>query len=410
LNNLKYILCFFVFIASYCAKSQSQPISVPSFVRLDSNHLRFGTDSTAFSKLFHKMDLMQQDQLTRLNVVHIGGSHVQAGIWSNAFSSGLQSYFHTLGGGYFGFPFKYAKTNTQYYLSTFSSARWKKCRAVTIDFCLPLGMAGLSVATNDSAGTFGAALNAKSACRFVNNIRVYHNFNPSFQFQLNAPSAGIIKRIDNVEGGYSLFSFDNPLDSLVFDFTRLDTNQRDFILYGFSLENDLSSGVYLAALGVNGASTSSFLRCSEFTRQLPSLKADLFILSMGVNDTQSSEFTAEKFYSNYDSLITLIRSVNPDAAIILTTTTDNYIRKKTLNKKTVPARNVMYELMEARQVAVWDMFEIMGGPKSIIKWSQAGLAAKDRVHFTGKGYTILGRLMMDALLQAYLESKKLTQK
>ena len=52
----------------------------------------------------------------------------------------------------------------------------------------------------------------------------------------------------------------------------------------------------MAALGLNGASANSFLHCSELSRQLPSLSADLYVLSLGVNDTQSAEFTKEGFY------------------------------------------------------------------------------------------------------------------
>lgn len=374
--------------------------AIPSFVKEEKNVLHIGSDSSSFLRLFTKMEGLHQKKFTRLNIVHIGGSHIQAGIWSNAFSSQLQTTYQTSGGGYFGFPYKLAKTNGQHYLSTFSSARWKKCRAVRADYCLPLGMSGLSVSTNDSSGIFGAALNVRSACKTVNNIRVYHNFNPSFYFSLQARGLGKIQRHDNVERGYSLFTFENPCDSLVFDFTRIDTNQKDLILYGFSLEDDLNKGFFLAALGVNGASATSFLACSEFSRQLPSLQSDLFILSLGVNDTQSSEFTKERFYANYDSLITLIRKANPQAAIILTTTSDNYIRKKTLNKKTSVAREVMFQLMQDRGVGVWDLYEIMGGARSIIKWGQSGLASGDRVHFTGKGYVLLGQMMAQAVLNA----------
>jgi len=381
---------------------------MPTCVKVQKNQVHLGADSASFSQLFSKMSELKGSEKKRLSVVHIGGSHVQAGIWSQAFTTQLQTQLETGSVGYFGFPYKLAKTNGQHYLSTFTSASWKKCRAVRVEYCLPLGMSGLSITTNDSTGFFGAALTKHSACRKVNTIRVYHNFNASFTFSLQQRGLGSVNRVDNVSGGYSLFSFENPGDSLVFDFKRLDTNQKDLILYGFSLENDLTSGLYLAALGLNGASAPSFMHCSELSRQLPSLKADLFVLSLGVNDTQSGEFTKERFHSNYDSLISIIRSVYPDAAIILTTTSDNYIRKKTLNKKTAIAREVMFQLMTERQVGVWDLYEIMGGARSIIRWGQAGLASGDRVHFTGKGYLVLGQLMADALIDASRKIKHTT--
>jgi lysophospholipase L1-like esterase len=378
---------------------------VPACVKMDLNVLQLGADSSAFNRFFNKMQGLSDSKFSRLSIVHIGGSHVQAGIWSNSFSSQLQTTYHTSGGGYFGFPYKLAKTNGQHYLTTFSSAKWKKCRAAKVDYCLPLGMSGLSVSTNDSAGYFGAALNQRSSCRSITTIRVYHNFNPSFSFSLQTAGLGAITRRDQVAAGYSVFSFENATDSLVFNFTRCDTNQQDLILYGFSLENEVQSGVFLAALGLNGASANSFLHCSELSRQLPSLSADLYVLSLGVNDTQSAEFTKEGFYKNYDSLIGIIRASDPSAAILLTTTSDNFIRKKTLNKRTALARDVMFQLMNDRGVGVWDLYGLMGGPRSIIKWAQAGLASGDRVHFTGKGYVLLGQLMAEAFLSASGKTK-----
>lgn len=407
--NRKVCSVIFVLISVLGFEISAQSLTaLPACVKVEKNTLHLGVDSTTLLPFFSKLRMLEYKEQIRLSMVQIGGSHVQAGIWTHAFATQLQANLQCNVMGYFGFPYKLAKTNGQNYLSTFSSAKWKKCRSVRADYCLPLGMSGLSISTNDSAGFFGAALTKYSAVQKVNAVRIYHNFNPSFTFSLQQRGLGAIQRMDNIAAGYSLFSFENLSDSLVFDFSRLDTNQRDLILYGISLENDLQPGIYLAGLGLNGASAPSFLRCSELTRQLPSLKADLYVLSLGVNDTQSSEFTRERFYANYDSLISVIRSVSPQAAIILTTTSDNFIRKKTLNKKTSVAREVMFQLMTDRQVAVWDLYEVMGGARSIIRWAQAGLASGDRVHFTAKGYNVLGQLLAEAILNASKKNKPIT--
>jgi hypothetical protein len=52
-------------------------------------------------------------------------------------------------------------------------------------------------------------------------------------------------------------------------------------------------------------------------------------------------------------------------------------------------------------LAVWDLFEIMGGYKSMMKWYKAKLAARDKVHFAPKGYRILSDLMFEALMNSY---------
>lgn len=377
-----------------------------SFVNLHYNHLNYGPDSSDFQRFFKKLDKLKEDKDVQIKIVHIGGSHVQGGTWSNVFVSNFQNDHHTAGGGYFSFPYKIAKTNSQPYATSFSNGKWRRCRANGKDYCQPLGMNALSITTNDSANYFGAKLTSKAACKFINKIKVFHNFNNSFEFNLCLADSYRVKRTEFPGSGFTLFSFDMPVDSVNFELVKLDSIKKDFTIYGFSFENDLTSGFYLAGLGANGANSSSFLRCAEIEPQLATLQADLFVLSLGVNDTQSKTFETEDYMENYDSLITLIRKTNPGAAIILTTTTDNYIRHKTSNKRTVAARDAMFILMEKYNVAVWDLFSLMGGYRSMPKWLKAGLANKDKVHFTNKGYTLIGNLMYEAVMKSYSNNQK----
>jgi len=385
-------------------EQQKQTIQYP-FINQDVNRLFFSKDSSDFLRFFKKLDQVREGKNTRVNIVHIGGSHVQGGTWSNTFLNDFQTNWHTAGGGYFSFPYRIAKTNSQPYAISFTNGKWKRCRAIGKDFCLPLGMNALSITTNDSANYFGVALTSRAVCKYVNVVKLYHNFNSSFEFTAIAKENPKAERRDFKEQGYTQFKFNMPVDSVNFELLRKDTLQKDFIVYGFSLENDATPGFYLAGLGANGASSVSFLRCANLVSQLETLHADLVILSLGVNDTQSKGFEKDDYIEHYDSLITFVKKANPDAAIILTTTTDNYIRRKTANKRTISARDAMFELMEKHHVAVWDLFSLMGGYKSMPKWVKAGLAAKDKVHFSGKGYTLLGNLMYEAVYKSYVNNQ-----
>lgn len=404
------LLLIAVLFACCKVTSQTAASSKYPFIFNNLNHLYFSKDSSSFLRFYKKLDKLRTDKRERVTVVHMGGSHVQGGTWSSTFISDLQREFNTEGGGYFAFPYKLAKTNGQPYVSSFSNGRWKRCRAVGKEFCLPLGMSALSVTSNDSANYFGLAITKRSTCRKFNIVKVYHNFNPSFEF---APSSSVNpnpERKDYQKEGYTLFKLETAVDSVNFNLLRKDTLQKDFILYGFSLENDLNPGFYLAGLGANGASSSSFLKCANLIPQLETLQADVMIISLGVNDTQSKSFEKEEYIEHYDSLILFAKKANPGVAIILTTTTDNYIRRRTSNKRTVLARDAMFELMEKHDLAVWDLFSIMGGYKSMAKWNRAGLASKDKVHFTPRGYVMLGDMMFDALIKSYNNNSTVTQK
>ncbi len=386
--------------------SAQEPYNKYVFINQQVNHLYYSKDSSAFLRLYKKFDKLKTEKKDRITVVHMGGSHVQGGTWSNTFITDLQNTFKTDGGGYFAFPYKIAKTNGQPYITSFTNGKWKRCRPVGKEFCLPLGMCALSVNTNDSANYFGLAITQRSVCRTFSTVKVYHNFNKSFEFTIVTKGSVAVDRTDHEKSGFTVFKLGAPLDSVAFTLLRKDTLQKDFILYGFSVENEMSPGFYLAGLGANGASTSSFLRCANLVPQLATLNADVMILSLGVNDTQSKGFEKDEYVEHYDSLITFAKKANPGVAIILTTTTDNYIRRRTSNKRTVLARDAMFELMERHDLAVWDLFSIMGGYKSMARWYKAGLASKDKVHFSPKGYTILGHLMFEALYRSYLNNQK----
>ena len=43
----------------------------------------------------------------------------------------------------------------------------------------------------------------------------------------------------------------------------------------------------------------------------------------------------------------------------------------------------------------------MGGAGSMDAWVNANLARTDRIHFTPEGYTILGNLLFNALMDVY---------
>ena len=106
----------------------------------------------------------------------------------------------------------------------------------------------------------------------------------------------------------------------------------------------------------------------------------------------------------------MVKEAAPNCAILLTTTTDNYIRRRTPNKRTERAEEALIEVMRRHQCAVWDMYEIMGGFKSITKWYKTGLAARDKIHFSPKGYKISGTLMFEAVYKSYLNNQKAVNK
>lgn len=352
---------------------------------------------------YKKIDELKNGKRNRITVAHYGGSHIQAGALTEMLINGFQGLTKTEGGGAFIFPFNIVKTNGPPFFKSFSSSKWKRCRcALSKEMCESIGMAGLAAITNDSVNEFGFKLLPNNHLKTFNSLKVYHNFNPSFELALKHFSLQFSRK-DYKNKGYTEFQFESYIDSVNFILIRKDTIHKDFMLRGFSAEND-KPGFYMATMGVNGAKSNSFLRCNEFVNELKSIPPDLVILSLGVNDTQGSGFNKKDFMLQYDSMITQIRKVSPNCAILLTTTTDNYIKRKTANKKTLIAQEAAFDLMNKNNLAVYDMFAVMGGYKSIYKWYKAKYANKDKVHFLIKGYHLMGNLMFDAIKKSYVNN------
>jgi hypothetical protein len=66
----------------------------------------------------------------------------------------------------------------------------------------------------------------------------------------------------------------------------------------------------------------------------------------------------------------------------------------------------MYLLSEKTNSALFDQYDIMGGAQSMALWEKAGLAQKDKVHFTKNGYILMGDLFYVAFQNAYLKFKQ----
>ncbi len=406
LRNKIVLLFLFVFALKVTAQTVT-PVTARtySFINYAENYLSHSKDSSLMLAFYKKIDELREGKRDKVTIVHYGGSHIQAGTWSDKLISNFQSYKNFEGGGLYCFPYRIAKTNSPLYFKSYTTGKWKRFRCATWkEMCLNLGMAGIAAVTNDSANTFGIKLNKNGHHEKFNSLKIYTNMNPSFQFSLTAMESKYIRR-EEPQKGYTLFEFEQEIDSVNFDLLKMDTVRPDFMLYGFSLENT-KPGFYYAGFGVNGASSNSYLKCNLFGQQLETLKPDLVIFSLGVNDTQGKDFTKDDYIENYDSLITEVRKASPDCAILLTTTSDNYIKRRTANKRPIKAHDAMFELMEKHKTALWDLYTVMGGYKSIYKWYKVGLAGRDRVHFSPKGYAIVGQMMFDAIDKSYKANSK----
>lgn len=382
--------------------------SIYSFIRYSDNKLQFyGSDfeQSGYARLFRAMEDVKRGEKKKINILHIGGSHIQADIWSGETRKLLREWSGQEGERGFIFPQKLARSNGSPNFLVSYTGWWSYHKNILPKVSYPIGLAGVAAATHDSLAHLAITLVGETHAEFpypqyrFTRAKIFHNADSSC-LELVLDTAIAHKKITREGWGYTEFVFEQPQTRLPLKVYKSSPSQVQFVLFGVSLEND-ESGIAYSAVGINGATVNAFLHCSLFELHLKTLQPDLVIFSLGVNDSRYEPFNVQAYEKNYDNLIRLIKSVSPNVAILFTTNSDNFKRRWKQNSNTTIARDALIRLAKRHNAAVWDLFNVMGGLGSFKKWHNAKLAKKDRVHFNRQGYRLIGKLMFDALIDSY---------
>ena len=403
-NPFILFILFQTFTSTCFTQSYEYPYQKESydFIRYDLNHFTFYGDNKNFIHLYQLYNDLILKGDGNMKIIHIGGSHIQADIYSDRMRKRLQTFQPGINGGRgFVFPYSIAGTNNPLNYRVTYTGKWESCRNVEKYKNCTLGLSGISVTTSDTTSSFSIKLIDQSPPDYdFNLIRVFSDIDSSaFRLQVNT-GCGIIDTIEDKTLGYMLYELDGYTDSVHLSFKKTDSLQHHFTLYGISLETE-DPGVVYHSIGINGAKITSYLRCNLLTKHLTVLDPDWVILSIGTNDAYSRYFNPEEYRRNYDTLVSIISTAVPDAAILLTVPNDSYLYRRYVNRNTEKVGQVIEEIAQKYNCGIWDFYSIMGGLNSIIIWQRFGLAKRDRIHFTTNGYLLKGDLFFDAFLRSY---------
>lgn len=339
-----------------------------------------------------------------LTIVHIGGSHVQADAFSNrvrTMFSNMQPKAGAERGAFF--IWSAAKTNGPGNMTTTSQGIWKKTQNSLGAADKAMGIMGYAITTIDSAAKLGFKLNAGDSDWKYSRLRMFAEIADSVTTPLLAVGGDTVRA--EKEGNSYVFRVEKESDEgEIFFVHKTDSSGRvpEVTVRSLIAEND-HYGISYHALGVNGASLASWLKCTEFDNEIGYLDPDLVIFGIGINDANvpASKFDTEYYKSQYRRLIKKFQRVNPKCVFVFITNNDCVLRlgKKSrgTNPNTPRVEQAMRELAKEYNGAVFNQYEIMGGMGSSAQWVKAGLMNSDRIHFTAAGYTVLGDLLFEAL-------------
>lgn len=375
------------------------------FIKYRNNVITYYGDTTAFDHFYNKLDELVFSGQGRVNILHMGGSHVQAGVLSNK----LRENFFSLAEGIKGprgflFPFRLAHTNGPGNFKVKYTGDWEGCKNSHNKHHCNWGAAGYTATTLDSNATVKLwSFDTDSVIYPFTRIKVFYDMVPeSYSFRLDSSMLINDFLIDSISGSVEYF-LGQAYDTLNIQLIKTDSLQTSFTIQGLQLDDIEERGLVYTSIGVNGASVPSYLRCALMEQQLHSIDPDLVIFGIGINDAYqpTSTFSVKQFEANYDSLIGQILTVNPNANFLFLTNNDSYYKRRSANRNALGVREGMINLAKKYDGAVWDLFEIMGGLNSIRSWEKSGLAKKDKIHFTRAGYTLQADLMFLSIRDAY---------
>lgn len=164
-------------------------------------------------------------------------------------------------------------------------------------------------------------------------------------------------------------------------------------------------GIVYHILGVNGSTYGTYYT-PERIREIASLQPDLIIVSFGTNEAHAPRYVSGTHLHEMKTLLDALKRSCPESTFLLTTPPGAYKRQgrkgRVINSQTVHVVETEQMYAKANHLAVWDMYDIVGGQRrACLNWVAGHYFQKDRIHFTQQGYTIQGLLLHEALIKAY---------
>lgn len=394
------------------------------FIHFEKNNFRFYTqNSPTFENLFFKIQQMAKYKNGKLNFFHIGGSHVQADIYTNIIRERLQTYWKDLPGDRgFVFPFKMAKTNNPWNYSFTSHNTWQGHRSVIHrSDSVHYGLLGMAASCSDSIIDLNFSYSKSALKPPIDHVRIFHNKGAlNYIIQFDSILNPVLSQRTNEKLGYTDTYFKKEAISFSVKFIRIqdtllvdkqDTLRSDEVyrsasfdgplyIYGMELSNK-HPGISYTAIGVNGAGLYTYRDNESFQEQLAISRPDFVVFSVGTNDANMTydKFNPEEYKNNLETMMKRVYRANPDCAILLTVPNDAYYKRKYLNRNIAREREVINELAKKYEVPVWDLYGIMGELGSSKTWKNHGLMKADFVHFTADGYYLKGDIFFEAFMK-----------
>jgi lysophospholipase L1-like esterase len=407
LNNRLSTLKGIIFLAmslTVAANTFCQPITVEAYkshgIAVDSVNVI--QNKQHLDEFYESLYQLRQGADRKLNIIHVGDSHIQADFLTKAVRNNFQKHFGNAGRGLI-VPGRVAGTNEPFNIQTSSSVSWESKRCVHPDHHLPIGIGGITIRSGVPNGRLYVYMNDQTQDYSFQTVKIFHLKNgSSFRLTLKDNEFKPLKTklVDDTTLNFSAFQLPASLSSIVLESTKQDSIQNHTTIFGVSFENE-RPGVLYHVIGVNGAKYAHYNAAKLFAAQTHQLDPALFIISLGTNEALDYPNIDRRLFAHIENLVSSLRANNPLAKFILVTPPECFMKRIRSNPGIVKVRDAIIQFAVENGLAFYDMYQAMGGEGSANRWKEAQLLRADGVHFSKEGYDYQGNLLFHAILKGY---------
>jgi lysophospholipase L1-like esterase len=371
---------------------------------LEKNQDNVINNATHLDEFFDALYQLRLNNDRKINIVHIGDSHIQADYLTAVVRRNFQQYFGNAGRGLI-IPAKVAGTNGPFNVVTNSSEKWNAGRIVESSNTLPIGIGAITVQTTSEHARLDLYMNDLWLDYSFNALTLFFQKDQSsFYFSvkdtLNEELAFIGAFTEESFVNYSRVVFPNAVSAISLETIKSTPDQRQAVVFGINLEND-TNGIRYHAIGVNGARYAHYNKAPLFASQTAALTPDLFIVSLGTNEAIQYPYVEKDLITHIDNFITSLKRNNPKAKFMLVTPPAAFRKKNKPNPGIEITRQQIIAYAVENGLAFYDMYKAMGGDQAADTWKTCGMIRSDGVHFTKDGYEYQGTLFFKAMMKSY---------
>ena len=355
----------------------------------------------AFFELLYQL---KQKNEGKVNIVHIGDSHIQADYMTSIIRRNFHKHFGNAGRGLI-VPLRVARTNEPNNFKTTSEVAWNSRRCVQQEPQLPIGIGGITIETKNSAANLEVHMNDLWLDYTFNSVTLfYQEDQKSFDFHISEIGGSELARINGNSRdsriNHAKATWEKNVSAINIKTRKTDKEQSRAMIYGAVLENS-KSGVLYHTIGVNGAKFKHYNEADHFAKQSAALQTDLFIISLGTNESVDYPYLDKNFFSQIDQLLSELKKNNPGASFLLVTPQDVFMKRNKPNPGIAMVRELLIQYAVENGLAFYDLYRAMGGEHSAVQWTDNLLLSGDGIHLTKDGYEYQGNLFYHALMKGF---------